>query len=280
MTRQRVIRPSGLVSFVDCARRWAANHMADELAEAGYVLSGQPLLHIGAAVGSGVHAAAAWTLETKRDTGELGSEGEAVDRAITEFEDRANAEGLHFDETTGNIGTARQQIARMTRSYRQHIAPVVEPRLVETRLEADIGGGWRLSGQGDVLAGDPKADVRDIKSGVRRRSNGAQYGAYALIFQAHGFNATGVIEDFIPRVRLRDEQPAPTSTQIDVHVAQAEAVAAMQDIQRSVAEFQRRLTAGEPMPETALRANPASQLCSARFCRAWGTRFCRAHLTI
>lgn len=253
--------------------------MADELAEAGYALREKPELHIGAAVGSGVHAAAAWTLETKRDTGELGSEGEAVDRAITEFEGRANAEGLHFDETTGNIGTARQQIARMTRSYRQYIAPVVEPRLVETRLEADIGGGWRLSGQGDVLAGDPKADVRDIKTGNRRRSNGAQYGAYALIFQAHGFNATGVIEDFIPRVRLRDEQPAPTSTQIDVHVAQAEAVAAMQDIQRSVAEFERRLTAGEPMPEVALRANPASQLCSARFCRAWGTRFCRAHLS-
>lgn len=253
--------------------------MTNEIEAAGYALREKPELHIGAAVGSGVHAAAAWTLETKRDTGELGSEGEAVDRAITEFEDRANAEGLHFDETTGNIGAARHQIARMTRSYRQHIAPVVEPRLVETRLEADIGGGWRLSGQGDVLAGDPKADVRDIKTGARRRSNGAQYGAYALIFQAHGFNATGVIEDFIPRVRLRDEQPAPTSTQIDVHVAQAEAVAAMQDIQRSVAEFERRLTAGEPMPEVALRANPASQLCSARFCRAWGTRFCRAHLS-
>jgi hypothetical protein len=259
-------------------RRWGASHLTDELEAAGYALQPKRELHIGAAVGSGVHAAAAWTLETKRDTGELGSEAEAVDRAVGEFEQRAAEEGLQFDETTSNTGAAKYQIQRMTRAYRTHIAPVVEPRLVETRLSADIGNGWLLSGQGDVLSGDVQADVRDIKTGNRKRANGAQYGAYTLIFEAHGFNATGIIEDYIARVRLRDEQPAPVSTQIDVQVARAEAVAAMQDIQRSVAEFERRLAAGEPMPETALRANPASSLCSARFCRAWGTRFCRAHL--
>lgn len=274
----RTLRPSSLVGAMDCMRRFAARSMTDELLEAGYDISPPRELHIGAAIGSGVHAGAAYTLETKRDTGEVGSDGEALDRAVAEFEERAAAEGLQFDDTTGSVGVAHKQIARMTWAYRRHIAPQVEPRLVETRLTADIGGGWRLSGQGDVLAGDPQGDVRDIKTG-KRKANGAQYGAYALIFEAHGFNATGIVEDFIARVKIRDEQPVPQSIQIDVPTARAEAVAAMQDIQRSVAEFERRLKAGEPAPETALRANPASQLCSARFCRAWGTRFCRAHLT-
>jgi hypothetical protein len=275
----RTIRASSLVTSQDCGRRWAASHLTDEIVAAGYDLTPRHQLHIGAAVGSGVHAGVSWTLETKRDTGDLGAESEAIDRAVAEFEARATEEGLSFDETTRSVGTAQQQIARMTRSYRRHVAPVVAPRLVETRLVADIGGGWLLSGQGDVLAGDPTSDVRDLKTGNQKRANGAQYGAYAMIFEAHGFHATGIVEDFVPRVRLDKEQPAPTSTQIDVAVARAEAVAAMQDIQRSVADFERRLGAGEPMPETAFRANPASQLCSARFCRAWGTRFCRAHLS-
>lgn len=274
----RTLRPSSLSGAMDCMRRFAARSMTDELVEAGYDINPPRALHIGAAIGSGVHAGAAFTLETKRDTGDLGSEGDAVDRAVAEFETRAAAEGLQFDDLTRSVNVAQRQMARMTRAYRRHVAPQIEPRLVETRLVADIGGGWLLSGQGDVLAGDPQGDVRDIKTG-RRRANGAQYGAYAMIFEAHGFNATGIVEDFIARVKIQDEQPVPLSIQIDVPTARAEAVAAMEDIQRSVAEFERRLKAGEPAPETALRANPASQLCSARFCRAWGTRFCRAHLT-
>jgi hypothetical protein len=275
----RFLRPSSLTSAMDCMRRFAAHHLTDELVAAGYDIQPRQSLHIGAAVGSGVHAGVSFTLETKRDTGELGPESEAVDRAVDEFEARAAEEGLHFDETTRNVGTAQTQIARMTRSYRKHIAPAVEPRLVETRLVVDIGQGWHLSGQGDVLAGDPTNDVRDVKTGARRRANGVQYGAYALIFQAHGFAATGIIEDFIPRVRLANEQPAPTSTQIDVPTALAEAAAAMTDIQRSAAAFEGLLKDGRAAPETALRANPASVLCSRQFCRAHGTRFCRAHLT-
>jgi len=275
----RTIRPSSLTSASDCMRRWAAHHISDDLAAAGYSLNPRSSLHIGAAVGSGVHAGVSFTLETKRDTGEMGAESEAVDRAVAEFETRAAEEGLHFDEVTRSAGVAQQQIARMTRSYRKHVAPDVEPRLVETRLVVDIGQGWRLSGQGDVLAGDPTNDVRDVKTGARRRANGVQYGAYALIFQAHGFTATGIIEDFIPRVRIANEQPPPTSTQIAVSTALSEAVAAMTDIQRSVAAFEGLLKDGSAAPETALRANPASALCSPQFCRAHGTRFCRAHLT-
>lgn len=264
---------------MDCMRRFAAHHLTDEVLAAGYNVNERALLHIGAAVGSGVHAGVSFTLETKRDTGEMGPEGEAIDRAVAEFEARATEEGLHFDEVTRSAGIAQQQIARMTRSYRKHVAPDVEPRLVETRLIVDIGQGWRLSGQGDVLAGDPTNDVRDLKTGSARRANGVQYGAYALIFQAHGFTATGIIEDFIKRVRIANEQPLPISTQIDVPTALAEAAAAMTDIQRSVAAFEGLLKDGSAAPETALRANPASMLCSPQFCRAHGTRFCRAHLT-
>lgn len=278
MADPRVIRPSSLVAASDCSRRWAAQHLTAEVEAAGYRLRTKGLLHVGAAVGSGVHAAMAFTLDEKKRTGKLGPEGEAVDRAQAEFDERAAEEGLSFDDVTGSVGVARLQIQRMSRAYRRHIAPKIEPLLVETRLVADIGGGWLLSGQGDVLAGDPQNDVRDTKTGRSRRANGAQYGAYAMIFQAHGFATTGIIEDFVARVRPAVEQPVPQSTQIDVPTAIEEAASIMSDIQRSVADFERRVADGGQSPHMAFRANPASTLCSAQFCRAWGTNFCRAHL--
>lgn len=274
-----IIRPSSLPGAADCGRRFAAHTLTVEVEAAGYELQPKRPLHIGAAVGSGVHAAAAFMLTEKMERDSLGSESEAVDRAIAEFTDRAAEEGLTFDDVTGNVATAERQMQRMTRSYRTHLAPALQPLLVEHRLEVDVGDNTRLSGQGDVLTRGQDGGIHDTKSGKARRANGAQYGAYALIFQTHGFHVETITEDFVPRMRLSAEQPPPRSTSIAIEAATEQAVAVIEDIKRSVAEFERRLRGGEGAPHAAFRANPASALCSPQFCRAHGTRFCRAHLT-
>lgn len=253
--------------------------MTAEVEAGGYELQPKRPLHIGAAVGSGIHAAAAFMLTQKMQDDTLGSEGEAVDRAIAEFDERAAEEGLTFDDVTANVGTAQRQMQRMTRSYRTHLAPKLRPLLVEKRLLADVGNDTVLSGQGDVLTQGADGGIHDTKSGRTRRANAAQYGAYALIFQAHGFHVETITEDFVPRMRLSAEQPPPRSTSIAIEAATEQAVAVIEDIKRSVAEFERRLRGGEGAPHAAFRANPASALCSPQFCRAHGTRFCRAHLT-
>ena len=271
------IRPSSLVVYGDCARRWAARHWPDAIAAAGYSLHTASPVHVGAAVGSGVHAAAGYTLTEKKRTGELGSESEAEDRAVAEFGARVEY-GVGWDETTADLPTAKKQIARMSRAYRRHLAPTIDPLLVEERLTADVGDGWAVSGQLDTLAGDPDMVVGDLKTGVRQRANGVQYATYAMLFRAHGYQVRGIVEWFLPRVRLAHEQPAPSTTNIELSPAMADAMEAIEGIKRDTALFLTRAADpnGRPAP-SAFRANPASSLCAAKWCPAWGTAFCRAH---
>ena len=273
----RVIRPSSLTTAADCTRRWAAHNLAEMVLSAGYTLQPARMTHVGAAVGSGIHAAALYTLGEKKDHGTLGNASEAEDRAVAEFDARAEY-GLDWDETTAGLSVAKQQIARMTGSFRRHLGPVLEPMVVEVRFDADLGGGGRLSGQPDVMTGDPGTTIRDLKTGVRRRMNAMQYGAYAMLIEAHGHDVVAITEDYIPRVKVKAEQPPPLSVVIPVKDAALEAIEAIDDIRRSTDEFERRTKdpQGRP-PHTAYRANPASALCSARWCRAWGTSFCTAH---
>lgn len=276
MAETRRLRPSSIVGYADCPRRWAARHATDLVTDAGYVLAPNRPLHIGAAVGSGVHAAVGYTLSEKLATGSLGAQSEAEGRAEAEFDARAE-HGVVWDATTADKSVAKRQLARMSRAYRRHLAPVVTPLVVEERLEADLGDGWVLSGQADTLAGDPDVGIRDLKTGTQQRANGVQYAAYQLLFGAHGYNATALYEDFLRRVKIDKEQPAPVTSEIDVRSAQADALELIDDIKRSTAEFSARVASGRGRPpHAAFRANPASVLCAAKWCPAHGTDFCKA----
>lgn len=278
---ERIIRPSSLTTYADCPRRFAARHLRRDVTEAGYELQPAGASTAGALVGSGVHAGAAWTLEQKRDGGGTGAEGDAIERAIEGFRDRAAAEGAEWDDTTPSPNTAEKQIARMVKVFRARIAPRIEPVQVEERLEVTIEPGWVLSGQVDALTAglaDDGQTVRDTKTGVRRRANGAQYGAYSIILQSHGFAPTQLVEDFIARVPLKHEQPMPEAVEFDYHASRMDAWDAVRAIIRDTAEFQARvLDPNGEAPHGAFRANPASNLCSARWCPAHGSRWCRSH---
>lgn len=274
-TRVGLIRPSSLGTWVDCDRRFAARHLPELVAEAGYSLRRDLRQHVGGAVGTALHAAAAYTLEQRRATGELGAESEATDRAEAALVERLEG-GTIWDEVTANLGTAKQQAARMARSYRKHIAPHVEPILIEQRMVADVGDGWHMSGQPDVLAGDPANLLRDEKSGTRRRNHAHQYGAYAILLGAHDLAPRRLLEDFVPRVRMSAEQPPPETHEVPLRYAVAEAWDAIDGIKQAVTEFQRR--AADPSgrdPAGAFRANPSSALCGEKWCSAFGTDFCR-----
>ncbi len=257
-------------------RRWAARHLAGMVTEAGYTLASQRPLHVGAAVGSGVHAAVGYTLESKRTTGDIGNATEAENRAEAEFLARAEY-GITWDATTDTLPTAQRQLQRMSRVFRRTLAPDLTPLVVETRLEADIGDGWAISGQGDNLSGDPDALVRDLKTGTTQRANAIQYAMYFDLFSAHGYAPTGMVEDFLRRVSIKAEQPPPVATPIPLGPAREDAWTVVRAIKSSTAEFQRRVAEGGGAPRAAFAANPASALCGAKWCTAWGTDFCRSH---
>jgi hypothetical protein len=280
---ERLIRPSSLVDFLDCPRRWAARHLRAEVQAAGYDLAQPRASHVGALVGSGVHAGAAYTLDQKRATGAIGRDADALDQAIEGFTQRAQQEGAEWDDLTPTRDTAHKQIARMLTAYRRQVAPKVAPLLVEQRFETTLASGWVLSGQMDslVVSGDAQqqaSTIRDIKTGARKRANGVQYGAYALIAEAHGHRPQELIEDFIPRAPLRREQPPVQATSYAVYDAKLDAWQALQAIREASMEFAARVEDPNGAdPRAAFRANPSSSLCNARWCPAWGTQWCRSH---
>ena len=280
-----IIRPSSLVDYADCSRRWAARHMRDQLAAAGYQLRHAPPAGAGALVGSGVHAGAGYTLEQMRETGAPGQDADAIEAAVVGFRERAQIEGADWDDTTDSPNTAEKQIARMVRVYRWQVAPQVQPVLIEERAEAEFAPGIILSGQLDTLAAgrDAAADgstIRDLKTGTRRRMNAPQYGAYSMIFQAHGYQPNRIVEDYIRRVPLRQEQPDAEQHLLDMQQARQDAWGLLRAITRDVTDFQARAAnpRGE-FPPGAFLPNPASALCSPRWCPAWGTDFCKSHKT-
>lgn len=264
-----VIRPSMLTSWPDCPRRSAARAYPDLIAAAGYALRDTPP-HIGAAVGTGVHAAAAYTLQSKVDTGEPGNEGEAVDRAVEGFLGEV-AGGATWDETTPRSDIAKVQIQRMVRIYRDQVAPKINPIAVEQRLVADAGGGYELSGQADTLAIEP-GQVRDLKTGTTQRVHLAQLGAYSLLARTHGREVNGLVEDFIKRVSFRTPNPGAVETPYPVELAEQVALRRIALVKRDVGEF---IAGGGDIQ--VFSANPMSQLCSDKFCPCWGTAACQEH---
>lgn len=272
----KVIRCSSLPSWEDCKRRGAATSFPELIREAGFTLR-RRLAHVGALVGSGTHAGAAFTLKTKMDTGELGNASEAADRGVEELRERLQKEGAVWDDTTKDFNTAEQQVVRMVAKYREKLAPQITPLSVEEEMSARLADGFILRGHTDAIAEEYRR-LRDLKTGVSQRANGSQYGAYMLLCRTLGKQIDQIVEDYLPRVRLDQEQPDPEITLLPTLEPQQRAYEIIEGIRGSVAEFERRLKddADRP-PELAFDANPMSVLCSDRFCPAWGTDFCRAH---
>lgn len=271
-----IIRPSSLPSWADCERRAAAQLFKPLILSAGYELRTLDN-NIGSVVGRSVHSAAAFTLKTKAETGELGSKEDAGAAAMEEYGENLGEGEIIWDTATPGRNDGERQVLRMVRSYRKHLAPIIDPISVEERLKCDLGDGFILSGQTDAVVRELNGGIRDIKTGVVKRANGAQYGSYSLLVRAHGGTVESLTEDYIQRIRMKVDQPDPVSESFDVAACENAAVDTIADMKAGVEEFVRRMQTGDRPPEGAFRANPQSMLCSSRYCSAHGTKFCRLH---
>lgn len=272
------IRPSSIGVFLDCERRFAAHHLTELVRDAGYTVASGRQSHVGAIVGSGLHAVAEFTLHAKIANGLLGADADAEECGIEAARERAAAEGCEFDDATPSFDTAQKQLRRMARSWRRHLAPEIEPLNVEERIEANLGDGFHLTGQPDIVSTAPVTTIRDLKTNRVRRAPHAQLGAYGLMVQAHGHDVKRLVQDHVPRLPLREEQPAPSIIEADTHAAMVDAHEALMAIKRSVAEFQKRAADphGAP-PPSVWKPNPSSSLCSPKWCRAFATDLCPVH---
>lgn len=253
----------------DCDRRNASKAYGPLIENLTGIKLRETVSHIGAIIGSAVHRAAEFTMIRKLEDGDMGKDEEATEAALGELSFGTQF-GTIWDQATPRSNDAEKQIIRMSRSYRQFLAPDITPIAVETRLEADLGDNFHLSGQSDVVTITPEG-IDDLKTGVVQRVNMAQLGAYGITTEAHGYPRSRLVEDYIARVPIRAEQPRPVVTVYDRDVAEAVTWRRIETIKRQLTEF---LKTGEPL---VFPANPNSMLCSDKFCPAWGTGFCREH---
>ena len=260
-----VIRPSSLPQFADCQRRSAARMFAIQIKEAGYSLR-EIASSVGASVGTATHTAVASCMTTKMNTGELGNQTEDEQRGVESLEQQIGY-GVSWDPTTPNLSTGQRQVVRMYRSYRGTVAERVQPRAVERRLESRTRRGNVLSGQVDLT----DVGIRDLKTGVLSRSNVAQYGAYSLLARAAGEDVARIIEDYVQRVDIDKEQPAPVEIVYPVRLAERVAANVIADVETKYESF---ISTGDNL---TFAANPASVLCSDKFCPCRHTTFCEEH---
>lgn len=274
-----VVRVSALSTYPDCERRGAARLFRREIEAAGFKLRSTPR-GIGAVIGTAVHKSAEVSLREKAKTGALPPLSMVLDVANDSLTDQLGAGEVMFEGargTTFNAAIAGSQVLSMARVYHFGIAPLVEPIIVEQRLEAEVEPGLVLSGQPDTVAREPRR-VRDLKTGARPPSSyAAQLGGYSLLARSHQLDVDSAAIDFVQRVSPKKVQPPPVSKHAGIADAETAASNILRRIAQNIETFrhgdeQRRIHPGDPW---SFLANPSSRLCSPKYCPAFGTEFCR-----
>jgi hypothetical protein len=273
--QQFIVRCSYLPMWADCARRSAAKLFRQLIKAMGYELRELPS-SIGAPIGSSVHAGAAVLLAHKAKTGELAPLSDAVEIAFETLRGET-AKGVMWDRETPEMNTAERQVIRMTASYRQSVAPAIEPIIVEERLEARVSPRIILSGKPDVVARE-KGRIRDLKAGKTLGHYKPQIGAYSLLARTHAIaDVEGASVDHVPRVAITKPQPPPVTLSAPIAACETAAMNIVRSIEADLETFlkgdpARHLLPGDPW---AFLANPASKLCGEKYCEAYGTAWCR-----
>lgn len=241
------------------------------------MLKPQPPSSIGAKVGTATHTGAAHSMLYKMETGVLANKTETEQVALQDLKEQMQ-EGALFDDSTKTANEAQNQVVRMVTTFREHLAPEMQPSAVERRLRADVGDGFMLSGQSDLQLVSPDG-IDDLKTGARLSSHYAQIGSYSILVRAQwpDIDIKRLRVDFIQRVPMKRPQPEPVHQDYDKMTAEHAAASTINRIKADVQEFRKRYLDDTAPPAHAFLANPASMLCSAKFCPAWGTTFCKEH---
>jgi len=263
-----VIRPSSASIWNDCPRRQAARVFKHLVEDAGYQLATRTFKHIGAAIGTAVHAGAE-SLNRARMAESRPDVDEAIDRALLSFGEEMVTDEILWDQMSPHPGTAQKQIDKMVRRYRSDVLKTdMKPLAVEQRLEGKINSRVIVSGKLDSLVMYPYT-LADVKTGTRRRNNASQYGLYSPLARANGFQVEKIVEEYVPRVQVNAEQPPLQRVEIDPAYAED---AALRTVEIIVAQVDAFMQTGDP---ASFPSNPNSALCSNKFCPAHGTKFCK-----
>ena len=261
------IRASSLPYYTDCPRKWAANSIPRDIIEGLGIKLRTQVPYVYAKMGTGTHSGVALSLRRKKDGIMLPNPLDDIYQAgIEKFREEIH-EGVIWDSVTNNINTAEKQIQNVLRAYYNVVLPQIEPLGIEYALKAKIDDDYMLTGHMDVNC---ENEIRDFKNGVRDPKAFAQMGGYAILKKANKEGqAKKLIIDHIKRTSLKKPQAMPEVVEYDVIESEREAKAIYKRIIRDMNDF---LNSGDP---GIFMANLHSNLCSAKYCRAYKTKWCK-----
>ena len=263
------IRASSLGTFADCMGRGLAGALRPLVEEQGYTLNRRGR-SVSAMVGTAAHAGVAHDLDAIRRGIQRPKAKDVEELAIDTFQGKATAQDAPtiWDDLTPNQPEGVRQLLAISRLHYNQIAPMATPVLVEARLWCKIGDRVILSGQPDSV--DATGVIDDLKTG-RRSSHLLQLGGYGLLAESNDLDVNAARIIGIPRPR-KGRPAGFYMDRIEGDQLHHGAIPAVLDLVESITQEVDHVLAGDPV----FKVNPASSLCSRKFCPAHGTPFCVA----
>jgi|GEM_PF-5878378 len=268
------IRISMLPNVQDCCRRACVNQFHNIIIDAGYSLNDRRV-GIYTAVGNGTHAAIRNLLSYKIVTGQTNKEKDNVDAGIAEYDKSVKEadEPLIYDKITPTHDAAYKQIVRFVKIFRRDVEPhlkfpetATDDKCIERDVERKVKG-YTVRGHIDITT---FKTIFDTKTGARIRPYHTQLGGYGNLAISDGDpkpEHLAIIH--IPRVSLDKSYPGTKFIKYDVDFCLKESWYVINQLIRDVEDFKIK---GDP---ACFKANPQSTLCSDKYCRAYGTDFCK-----
>ena len=260
------LRTSTLPEFADCARRASTSVFYQEIIDLGYEFNQRTNVpRIAPIVGTSVHAGAEHLLKQKFN-GETPDLDGMIEFAITRLHEET-ADGIEYDDCSLGMNVAEKQIQRMSAVYFTMVMPKINLNaIVEQEYQVRLSDDMLLTGHPDVTV---EHQIRDLKTG-RLKNFMIQNGGYDLLVTA---NTDIVIQesiiDYIPRVKIDKEQPPAVEIHYNAEWCRNAAKSVLRSIVASCVAFK------ETSSPDVFVANPDSNICSGKYCRAYGTDYCR-----
>ena len=274
------IRASILPGYLDCQLRAAVAVLGSDFREHGHTIA-RPKSNIGALFGSGMHGGGEAALTELMLRGSTMPLSAIEDASIAAFRARHAEEVEHdgdlvMDDDSPTIDAAEASLRRAARQWRLDVLESAHPIAVESYVEADLVPGVKLTGHADLLHLDGQRDrrtLRDLKTSRRKQTGTkfqSQIGAYSLLFRSEGYEVTDAQIDHLRRVPIAKPLPAMEMEPLEVEACESIAHSTVTDFATKALAFR------EDGDSSRFLVNPASMLCSPRFCRAWGSAVCPA----
>lgn len=193
-------------------------------------------------------------------------EEESIEAGVSYlYENGAQAEG---DSTTPTMKMAEHQTVLIGKYVIQNILPTLDIAFNELELKAQLNENFVIVGHIDIGSFNEldQINIRDWKFGKNAKGYMAQIGTYDFLLDFNDWNtAKEHYIDHIPRTKgsVKHEE-----IKIDAKKANLLARATVRNITNAIKLFEKT---GNP---EVFIANPSSSLCSAKFCPAFGTKFC------